>query len=75
MMRIKIRIHIPLTPGNRFGMVYVRYAVKQEKEDDREHLLFYERNVALPDKKISAGNNPDEGDFSELTFRDEKHRV
>lgn len=57
--------HIPLTPGNRFGIVYVRYAVKLAKGDDREHLLFYERNVALPDKKTSAGK-PDEGDFSEL---------
>jgi general secretion pathway protein J len=56
---------IPLTPGNRFGMVYVRYAVKQAKGDDREHLTFSERNVALPDKKTSA-DHPDEGDFSEL---------
>ena len=57
--------HIPLTPGNRFGVVHVKYAVKREKGDDREHLLFYEKDVALLDKKISAGN-PDEADFSEL---------
>ena len=57
--------HIPLTPGNRFGPVYVQYAVKREKEGDKEHLTFYEKNIASPDKKRGAGN-PDEGDFSEL---------
>jgi general secretion pathway protein J len=57
--------HIPMAPGNRFGLVYVQYAVKQEKKDDKEHLTFYEKNIALPDKKIGAGN-PDEDDFSEL---------
>ena len=57
--------HIPMTPGNRFGPVYVKYAVKQEKEGDKEQLAFYEKNVALLDKKTGAGN-PDEGDFSEL---------
>ena len=56
---------IPLTPGNRFGMVFVKYAVKREKEGDKERLTFYEKNVALPDKKMGAGS-PDEGDFSEL---------
>lgn len=57
--------HIPLTPGNRFGPVYVKYAVKQEKESDKEHLAFYEKNIALPDKKTSAGK-PENGDFAEL---------
>jgi general secretion pathway protein J len=56
---------IPMTPGNRFGLVFVKYAVKREKEGDKEHLTFYEKNVALPDKKIVAGS-PDEVDFSEL---------
>jgi general secretion pathway protein J len=55
--------HIPMTPGNRFGPVYVQYAVKPEKEGNKEHLTFYERSIALPDK--STGK-PDEGDFSEL---------
>lgn len=55
--------HIPMTPGNRFGLVYVQYAVKHEKEGNKEHLTFYERNIALPDK--SAGN-PAAGDFTEL---------
>jgi general secretion pathway protein J len=57
--------HIPMTPGNRFGLVYVQYAIKREKEGNKEHLIFYERNIALPGKKTGAGN-PDEGDFSEL---------
>jgi general secretion pathway protein J len=55
--------HIPMAPGNRFGLVYVQYAVKQEKQGDKEHLTFYEKNIALPDK---GAGNPDEGDFSEL---------
>jgi general secretion pathway protein J len=57
--------HIPMTPGNRFGTVYVRYAVRREKEGDKEHLVFFEQQTALPDKKTGAGNLG-EGDFSEL---------
>jgi len=55
--------HIPLTPGNRFGLVYVQYAVRQDKNNDKEHLTFYEQNIASVDK---SADNPDEGDFSEL---------
>jgi general secretion pathway protein J len=62
---IEFLSRIPLTPGNRFGLVYVKYAVKREKEGDKEYLTFYEKNIASPGKKIGAGN-PDEGDFSEL---------
>jgi general secretion pathway protein J len=57
--------HIPMTPGNRFGLVYVKYAVRREKESNNEHLTFYEKNVALLNTKIGAAN-PGEGDFSEL---------
>jgi general secretion pathway protein J len=57
--------HISIVPDNRFGMVYVRYAVRQEKEDNKEHLTFYEMNIASSDNKMDAGN-PDEGNFSEL---------
>jgi general secretion pathway protein J len=57
--------HIPMTPGNRFGMVYVKYAVRQAKGEGKENLTFYEKNIALPGKK-SGADNPDEGDFSEL---------
>jgi general secretion pathway protein J len=57
--------HIPMAPGNRFGRVYVQYAVKQDRNNDKESLTFYEKSIALLDKKIDAGN-PDEGDFSEL---------
>jgi general secretion pathway protein J len=56
---------IPMASGNQFGLVFVKYVVKREKEDDRERLIFYEKNVALLDKKIGA-NYPDDGDFSEL---------
>ncbi|MBN2438468.1 MAG: hypothetical protein JXL20_07680 [Deltaproteobacteria bacterium] len=57
--------HIPMAPGNRFGLVYVQYTVKQDKTNDKENLVFYEKNLALLDKKIGAGK-PDENDFSEL---------
>ena len=57
--------HIPMVPGNRFGLVYVQYAVKQDKDKLKEHLAFYEKNIALLDKKGDAVN-PDESDFSEL---------
>jgi len=56
---------IPLTPGNQLGIVFVKYAVKREKEGDRERLTFYERSVAFPDKSTGAGG-PEEGDYSEL---------
>ena len=56
---------IPMTPGNRFGLVYVKYAVKQEKGDDKEHLAFYERNIALLGQE-NGMSRPDEGEFSEL---------
>jgi general secretion pathway protein J len=56
---------ISLTPGNQLGMVFVKYAVKREKEGDKERLTFYERSVALPDKKMGGGSS-EEGDYSEL---------
>ncbi len=43
----------------------LRYAVKQDKQDDKEHLTFYEKNIAVIDNKIGL-DNPDESDFSEL---------
>ena len=57
--------YIPLTPGSRRGLVYVKYAVSHETGDDRESLAFYERSVASPDNKTVLGE-PDEADFSEL---------
>jgi len=57
--------YIPMVPGNRFGMVYVRYAVRQNRQDDKEHLTFYEKNITVNDNKIGL-DNPDESDFSEL---------
>lgn len=56
---------VPLTPGNRFGTVYVKYAAKREKGGEKEHLIFYEKNVALSGKKFGAGY-PADDDFSEL---------
>jgi general secretion pathway protein J len=57
--------HIPLTPGNRFGLVFVKYAVQREKGGNKENLAFYEKNIALPGKKTGTGAL-DEGDYSEL---------
>ena len=56
---------IPLTPGSQVGIVLVKYVVKREMGGDKERFIFYERNVALPDKKIGAGS-PEEGDYAEL---------
>jgi general secretion pathway protein J len=62
--------YIPLTPGSRRGLVYVKYAVSHETGDDRERLSFYERGVASPVKKTGAGETgpgePDAADFLEL---------
>jgi general secretion pathway protein J len=54
-----------LTSGSKSGMVFVKYNIKREKEGHKEHLIFYERNVAVLDKKMGAGS-PEEGDYSEL---------
>ena len=56
---------IPIVPGNEFGMVYVKYVVQQEKGDDRERLMFFEKNIALFDKKTDL-DNLDEDAFLEL---------
>jgi len=57
--------HLPLTPGSGFGMVHVRYVVRQAGGDGGESLAFHEQSALVADRKKSAGN-PDEGDFSEL---------
>jgi general secretion pathway protein J len=56
---------LPLTPGSRFGTVYVKYAVNREKEGEKVRLTFYEKNIALSDKKFSSAH-PSDDDFSEL---------
>jgi hypothetical protein len=52
-------------PGSRFGLVSVTYAVKREKEGNKEHLVFYERDTVLPNAKIGR-DHPDDSDFTEL---------
>ena len=42
---------IPLAPGNRFGMVYVKYVVKPAKEDDGERLTFTRRMLRCSIKR------------------------
>jgi general secretion pathway protein J len=40
-----------IMPGNQSGLVYARYVVKPEDEDEKERLGFYEKNFALQDKE------------------------
>ncbi|MHB8773149.1 MAG: hypothetical protein ACYC7J_19310 [Syntrophales bacterium] len=56
---------IPLTPGSRFGMFHVKYAVKRTGESDREELTFYEQDAAMLDSRKGA-DGPGEGDFFPL---------
>ena len=55
---------LSLDPGNEFGSVYVKYVVK-EKEDQKESLAFYERNIVFMDKEFNP-ENLDDNDFHEL---------
>jgi len=55
---------LSLDPGNEFGRVYVKYVVK-EKEDKKESLAFYERNIVFMDKEFNP-ENLDDNDFHEL---------
>jgi general secretion pathway protein J len=56
---------IPLTPGSRGGLVYVRYAVTRETGNDGERLAFYEKGVASLDRKEGV-LTPAAADFFEL---------
>ena len=55
---------LSLDPGNEFGSVYVKYVVK-EKEDQKESLVFFERNIVFMDKEFNP-ENLDDNDFHAL---------
>lgn len=55
--------YMPLVPGNTFSTVYVKYVAEPGADGDGEHLLFYEKNVALSDTEILE---PVADDFHEL---------
>ena len=57
--------HIPMAPGNKFGMVYVKYLVKPEDGGERERLTFWEKNIVLLNKETDM-SNLHEDDFFEL---------
>ncbi|MCP4683193.1 MAG: prepilin-type N-terminal cleavage/methylation domain-containing protein [Desulfobacterales bacterium] len=57
--------HIPLIPGNQFGMVHVKYLVEQDETGDGECLKFYEENVVLLEKDDDL-SDLDDDDFLEL---------
>ncbi len=58
---------VPLTPGNRFDLVYVRYAVRREQGVEGERLTFHERSVVLPERGTLAGSGaPRPDEFTEL---------
>jgi hypothetical protein len=57
--------NIPMTPGNRRGLVYVRYAVAHETGKETVRLAFYEKSVAsLAGQRDAVKLN--EADFFEL---------
>jgi general secretion pathway protein J len=58
--------NIPLMPGNMAGMVYVEYAVMPAEGTDREHLLFYEKDVTVSDRVINQTDQIAEDAFVEL---------
>ncbi|MDY6972447.1 MAG: type II secretion system protein [Thermodesulfobacteriota bacterium] len=55
----------PIVPSNEFGMVYVKYVVREEDGDDGERLTFFEKNISLIDKDTNLGEL-DEDAFLEL---------
>ncbi len=57
--------HIPMAPGNKFGMVYVKYLVKPEDGGERERLTFWEKNIVLLNKETDM-SHLHEDDFFEL---------
>ncbi len=58
--------NIPMTPGSPYGPVYVRYAVKPDKNDGKVSLVFYEKNFAFLDKMKMEADKPDEDAFAAL---------
>jgi len=57
---------IPMAPGNRFGLVFVKYTVQPENGGGKEHLIFYEKSIVWPNKDIIDAGDLDEDGFSEL---------
>ena len=57
--------YISLVPENDFGMVFVRYLVKQTDEG-KQNLFFYEKNIILLDDDFDSGEI-DEDNFYKLT--------
>ncbi len=57
--------HLPMAPGNQFGMVYVKYVVKPEDGGKRERLTFWEKNIVLLNKETDM-SELHEDDFFEL---------
>lgn len=58
--------HIPMVPGNQFGMVYVKYVVEPENGGERERLSFWEKNVVLLNKETDI-SDLHEDEFFELS--------
>jgi len=71
---IEFLSYVSIAPGNRPGLVYVKYVVKPENEDEKERLVFYEKNFVPQDKeKREDLGELDEGDF--LTLISDVHSI
>ena len=56
---------IPMVPGSRSGMVFVRYMLKEGDEEDRMRLLFHEKDVVFLDEEMDM-EDLDEDEIFEL---------
>lgn len=54
-----------MMPGNNSGMVYAKYKVESDYETGTERLLFYEKNIVLPDRDAGV-SIPDDDEFYEI---------
>lgn len=59
--------YLAVIPGNKFGLVYVKYEVIPE-ENETKRLAVYEKNVVLLEKDADI-SNPNEEDFYDLIPR------
>ncbi|MCK4391144.1 MAG: prepilin-type N-terminal cleavage/methylation domain-containing protein [Desulfobacterales bacterium] len=57
---------VPMVPGNEFGMVYVRYEVRQDDTEEKERLAFYEKNIVLLEKNAGQDESEKDADQVEL---------
>jgi len=56
---------LAMVPTSQSGMVYVKYAVREEEEGEKKRLMLYEKEVVFLEKEKDI-DDQDEADFFEL---------